>query len=256
MPSERGQHEQGTGDAGARRDRRRRRAPALGPSPAGAAGAVGRAPPARGGRRCVPGGWPHRGAGRRGTRFPLRSPASCGQSAAMVAVAARFPFGGIRSRTGLDRARPPRTLCDIRHTRALPSGERIHSRAPAGPKPAPPPVETNGEEAAVRAHEWPGPGPEAHTASLRRRLRHEAACAALCRPSTLTGGLTELAWVGAHVLMYPLRHADRDAAARRRATGPASSPPPSGRCSPPTPWPHASPCCSCTAWWTTARCSP
>jgi pimeloyl-ACP methyl ester carboxylesterase len=25
----------------------------------------------------------------------------------------------------------------------------------------------------------------------------------LCRPSTLTGGLTELAWVGAHVLMYP-----------------------------------------------------
>jgi hypothetical protein len=26
----------------------------------------------------------------------------------------------------------------------------------------------------------------------------------LCRPSTLTGGLTELAWLGAHVLMYPL----------------------------------------------------
>jgi pimeloyl-ACP methyl ester carboxylesterase len=26
----------------------------------------------------------------------------------------------------------------------------------------------------------------------------------LCRPSTLTGGLAELAWVGAHVLMYPL----------------------------------------------------
>jgi hypothetical protein len=26
----------------------------------------------------------------------------------------------------------------------------------------------------------------------------------LCRRSTLTGGLTELAWVGAHVLMYPL----------------------------------------------------
>jgi alpha/beta hydrolase fold len=25
----------------------------------------------------------------------------------------------------------------------------------------------------------------------------------LCRPATLTGGLTELAWVGAHVLMYP-----------------------------------------------------
>lgn len=27
---------------------------------------------------------------------------------------------------------------------------------------------------------------------------------ALCSPTTLTGGLTELAWVGAHVLMYPL----------------------------------------------------
>jgi pimeloyl-ACP methyl ester carboxylesterase len=26
----------------------------------------------------------------------------------------------------------------------------------------------------------------------------------LCHPSALTGGLTELAWVGAHVLMYPL----------------------------------------------------
>ena len=26
----------------------------------------------------------------------------------------------------------------------------------------------------------------------------------LCTPATLTGGLTELAWVGAHVLMYPL----------------------------------------------------
>jgi len=27
---------------------------------------------------------------------------------------------------------------------------------------------------------------------------------ALCRASTVTGGITELAWVGAHVLMYPL----------------------------------------------------
>ena len=27
---------------------------------------------------------------------------------------------------------------------------------------------------------------------------------ALCTPATLTGGLTELAWVGAHVLLYPL----------------------------------------------------
>jgi hypothetical protein len=45
--------------------------------------------------------------------------------------------------------------------------------------------------------------PESHTApstdgTPRGGLR------ALCTPSTLTGGLTELAWVGAHVLMYPL----------------------------------------------------
>jgi hypothetical protein len=45
--------------------------------------------------------------------------------------------------------------------------------------------------------------PASHTASPadhapRTGLR------ALCSPSTLTGGLTELAWVGAHVLTYPL----------------------------------------------------
>jgi alpha/beta hydrolase fold len=48
----------------------------------------------------------------------------------------------------------------------------------------------------------PGARPESHTVTLtdgapRGGLR------SLCRPATLTGGLTELAWVGAHVLMYP-----------------------------------------------------
>lgn len=48
-----------------------------------------------------------------------------------------------------------------------------------------------------------GSGPESHTPALpdgapRSGLR------ALCSAATLTGGLTELAWVGAHVLMYPL----------------------------------------------------
>jgi pimeloyl-ACP methyl ester carboxylesterase len=48
-----------------------------------------------------------------------------------------------------------------------------------------------------------GPHPESHTGqgpdgAPRGALR------ALCTPATLTGGLTELAWVGAHVLMYPL----------------------------------------------------
>src|SRR3712207_4399198 len=45
-------------------------------------------------------------------------------------------------------------------------------------------------------------GPESHTAAPpegtpRGGLR------SLCRAATVTGGLTELAWVGAHVVMYP-----------------------------------------------------
>jgi triacylglycerol lipase len=45
-----------------------------------------------------------------------------------------------------------------------------------------------------------GPGwhTEADTEAAPRGLR------ALCSPGALAGGLTELAWVGAHVLMYPL----------------------------------------------------
>src|SRR4051812_21440508 len=48
----------------------------------------------------------------------------------------------------------------------------------------------------------PGSGPESHIggaapAAPRGGLR------SLCTPATLTGGLTELAWVGAHVLLYP-----------------------------------------------------
>lgn len=49
---------------------------------------------------------------------------------------------------------------------------------------------------------YPGTGPEWHTERLGsatpRGLR------GLCSPATLAGGLTELAWVGAHALMYPL----------------------------------------------------
>ncbi|MCF6746130.1 alpha/beta fold hydrolase [Blastococcus sp. KM273128] len=48
----------------------------------------------------------------------------------------------------------------------------------------------------------PGSGPGWHTGdgdeAAPRGLR------ALCSPTALTGGLTELAWFGAHVLMYPL----------------------------------------------------
>ncbi|MGY1617730.1 esterase/lipase family protein [Geodermatophilus sp. SYSU D00691] len=49
----------------------------------------------------------------------------------------------------------------------------------------------------------PDSGPESHTGAVppgttRGGLR------SLCTPATLTGGLTELAWVGAHALLYPL----------------------------------------------------
>jgi hypothetical protein len=48
-----------------------------------------------------------------------------------------------------------------------------------------------------------GSGPESHmTATAEGTPR--GALRALCSTATLTGGLTELAWVGAHVLMYPL----------------------------------------------------
>ena len=54
----------------------------------------------------------------------------------------------------------------------------------------------------MRPSNGPGPAPESHTGAPAdgepRGLR------ALCSTATLTGGLTELAWVGAHVLMYPL----------------------------------------------------
>jgi hypothetical protein len=54
----------------------------------------------------------------------------------------------------------------------------------------------------MRALSGPGSCPESHTtpvadATPRGGLR------SLCSASTLAGGLTELAWVGAHVLMYP-----------------------------------------------------
>jgi pimeloyl-ACP methyl ester carboxylesterase len=55
----------------------------------------------------------------------------------------------------------------------------------------------------MRGSSGPGSGPESHIeprpdAAPRGGLR------GLCSPMTLTGGLTELVWVGAHVLMYPL----------------------------------------------------
>ncbi|TFV88212.1 alpha/beta fold hydrolase [Blastococcus sp. CT_GayMR16] len=48
-----------------------------------------------------------------------------------------------------------------------------------------------------------GSGPESHT-EPRPEAAPRGGLRGLCSASTLTGGLTELAWVGAHVLMYPL----------------------------------------------------
>src|ERR1700710_1566760 len=49
----------------------------------------------------------------------------------------------------------------------------------------------------------PGTGPDSHTPPLPAAAPRGGR-RALCPPATLTAGLTELAWVGAHVLMYPL----------------------------------------------------
>ncbi len=49
----------------------------------------------------------------------------------------------------------------------------------------------------------PGSCPESHTDHSTEGMPW-GGLRALLTPSTLTGGLTELAWVGAHVLMYPL----------------------------------------------------
>jgi pimeloyl-ACP methyl ester carboxylesterase len=55
----------------------------------------------------------------------------------------------------------------------------------------------------MRSSSGPSSRPESHTdpepgGAPRGALR------TLCNPAILTGGLTELAWVGAHVLLYPL----------------------------------------------------
>ena len=49
----------------------------------------------------------------------------------------------------------------------------------------------------------PGSFPESHTAPLPTAAPR-AGLRAFCSRTTLTGGLTEMAWVAAHLLMYPL----------------------------------------------------
>src|SRR5215213_7392718 len=69
-------------------------------------------------------------------------------------------------------------------------------------EPAPMQVEEIGGSV-VRSTSGADACPDSHTASPADRTA-PGSLRALCHPTTLTGGLTELAWVGAHVLMYPL----------------------------------------------------
>ena len=55
----------------------------------------------------------------------------------------------------------------------------------------------------MRPTSGPGSQPESHTAA-REEGAPRGTLRGLCTTATLTGGLTELAWVGAHVLLYPL----------------------------------------------------
>lgn len=55
----------------------------------------------------------------------------------------------------------------------------------------------------MRGSSGPGSGPESHIPP-RGEDAPRGGLRALCSPSAVTGGLTELAWVGAHLLMYPL----------------------------------------------------
>src|SRR5690242_3301077 len=113
----------------------------------------------------------------RDTVPPSVASSSSTQSAVWLA-ARRFTE---RGRPVTNRTRSRASLpgpCDARHTRALPSDERIHSRPPAGPKPAPPPVSERTGAAAVRAVDDRELHPNRYKAS-----------------AALTGGLTELAWV-------------------------------------------------------------
>jgi pimeloyl-ACP methyl ester carboxylesterase len=55
----------------------------------------------------------------------------------------------------------------------------------------------------MHASQEPGCAPASHTADAGTATRH-ALLRALCSPALVTGGLTELAWVGAHALLYPL----------------------------------------------------
>jgi pimeloyl-ACP methyl ester carboxylesterase len=55
----------------------------------------------------------------------------------------------------------------------------------------------------MRGSGGPGSGPESHIQAVAEDAPR-GGLRGLCTTSTLTGGLTELAWVGAHVLMYPL----------------------------------------------------
>jgi hypothetical protein len=65
---------------------------------------------------------------------------------------------------------------------------------------------TSGPDACPASHTAPATEltPRVAQQGPQQRTPRRSGLRALCTPTTLTGGLTELAWVGAHVLMYPL----------------------------------------------------
>src|SRR4051812_50175628 len=77
----------------------------------------------------------------------------------------------------------------------------------------------------MRLSSGPGSEPESHTPS-RPDAAPRSTLRSLCSPATLTGGLTELAWVGAHALLYSLG-AGREAPRPDPPQRPGGEPPPS-----------------------------
>ena len=104
-------------------------------------------------------------------------------------VTNRYPFAHVRQ-----------CRCDVCHNEALRSRERSTTGAPHGREPAREPALLGrpGKDFTMRPAPLQTRTPSGPFPAAPRGLR------ALCSPAALAGGLTELAWLGAHALMYPL----------------------------------------------------
>ena len=134
------------------------------------------------------------------------------------------PSSQVTNRPRSDRRRC--RMCDVQHAAVLPSRERSTYRAQptdgpgtrsrGGPERGGAPMSPSTDLESDPASHIGTPSPGAPRGVLR----------ALARPTTLTGGITELALVGAHVLMYPLgarTEVLRPDASRRPAAAPPNA---------------------------------